>query len=258
MGDPWGRRAERGYARPGVGRGPHQADRVLFAEDQLDGLREAVADLSWLLGRGYVEPSASKLVGDRYRLRQRQRVAVGRCAASHPAMSRRAARRRVPSSLTGAALAIDAFNLVIGLESALAGGVVLRGADGCLRDLASVHGSYRRVEVTNAAIAGLVQTIESVQPGSVTWYVDRPVSNSGRFAGWLKDAAPRGIGWAVELPYDADSALLDRDDAVVCTADAHVLDHATSWTDLLSPAVARAAPQAWLVDLSRPTSRGRA
>ena len=33
-------------------------------------------DLSWLLGRGYAEASATKLVGDRHELRSRQREAV--------------------------------------------------------------------------------------------------------------------------------------------------------------------------------------
>ena len=34
-----------------------------------------MSDLSWLLEKGYADRSALKLVGDRYRLRQRQRTA---------------------------------------------------------------------------------------------------------------------------------------------------------------------------------------
>src|SRR6266404_1471952 len=45
-------------------------------------------------------------------------------------------------------LLIDGFNLILTLESALGGGVMLVGRDGCYRDMASVHGTYRRVEET--------------------------------------------------------------------------------------------------------------
>ncbi len=147
--------------------------------------------------------------------------------------------------------------MLIGLETALAGGVLLRGVDGVLRDLASVHGSYRRVEATAAAIEALVDTLCAWQPASVTWVLDRPVSNSGRLAGWLRDAAPEGIAWSVELPYDADQVVIDAE-AVACSSDARVLECTGQWADLLSDAVARHVPDAWVVPLSPPSTSARA
>ena len=236
-----------------MGRGPHQADATLFAADALPSLRDAVADLSWLLGRGYVDPSATKLVGDRYRLRQRQRTAVSRSAAGADVLTARLGKRRNPNSLAGATLAIDAFNVLIGMETALGGGVLLRGVDGALRDLSSVHGSYRRVEVTEAALDALVATLVGWSPAAVAWFVDRPVSNSGRLAGWIRDRAPEGIDWTVELPYDADSAVIDAN-AVGCSADARVLDLAPAWVDLVSATAEAHAAEAWIVDLRSPAS----
>ena len=66
-------------------RGPHPEDAGLFAPAAGPGLRAATADLSWLLSRGYASPSAMKIVGDRYALDARQRMAVMRC--SSPARS---------------------------------------------------------------------------------------------------------------------------------------------------------------------------
>ncbi len=63
-------------------RGAHPDDNRLFAEDQLPSLRTAVAEYSWLLTRGYAEESALKLVGDRYDLTARQRMAVWRSSCS--------------------------------------------------------------------------------------------------------------------------------------------------------------------------------
>ncbi len=237
-----------------VGRGPHQADATLFSPAIVPTLREAVADLGWLLGRGYVDPSATKLVGDRYRLRQRQRIAVSRSAAGELSLQHRASRQRAPASLEGDRLAIDAFNVIIGVETALAGGVLLRGADGALRDLSSVHGSYRRVAVTEAALDALCATIATWGPAAVAWFVDRPVSNSGRLAGWIRERAPEGLAWTVELPHDADVAVIESD-AVACSADARILEQAPAWANLVSATVAERVPQAWIVEL-RPDPAG--
>ena len=47
-----------------MGRGPNPADAELFGEAMVPTLRVACAELSWLLGRGYAEPSSLALVGD--------------------------------------------------------------------------------------------------------------------------------------------------------------------------------------------------
>jgi hypothetical protein len=47
---------------------------------------------------------------------------------------------------------IDGYNVLTSIEAALSGGVILRARDGCYRDMASMHGSYRKVEETISAI----------------------------------------------------------------------------------------------------------
>ena len=66
-------------------RGAHPQDDRLFAPDQYSALQSATSDLSWLLTREYASPSALKIVGDRYALDARQRLAVMRCACSDEA-----------------------------------------------------------------------------------------------------------------------------------------------------------------------------
>jgi hypothetical protein len=217
----------------------------LFAPRFHGELRAAVGDLSWLLGRGYAEPSSLKLVGDRYRLRKRQREAVRRSACTDAAREKRRARRLAVADLRGRDVAIDGFNCVIVVESMLAGGVILRGRDGMLRDIASVHGSYRRVEVTHQALVALRDVLVAAAPSSVAWYLDRPVSNSGRLREFILDIAPAGAAWNVELPLAVDP-ILARTDAVVATADANILDACGRFIDL--PA-ATGIPGTWLIDL---------
>jgi hypothetical protein len=133
-------------------RGPGPQDAIWFGADARAGLRAAVADLSWLLSRGYAEPSALSLVGNRCQLVERQRVAVLRSACSDASLAGRRSRELDLQSIRGRPLRIDGFNLVVTLESALGGGVVIVGRDGCYRDMASVHGTYRRVQETRPAL----------------------------------------------------------------------------------------------------------
>jgi hypothetical protein len=128
-------------------RGAHPEDDLLFRRpESLQTLRVAAGDLAWLLGRHYAPEAALTLVGNRYQLRQRQRQALSRAVAA-PAQARARRQRHVmPASLTGARLQIDALNQIITIEAALAGGLLLRGHDGALRDLASIHGTYRAMQ----------------------------------------------------------------------------------------------------------------
>ena len=73
----------------------------MFAPSVWPVLRAAVADLSWLLSRGYAEPSALKLVGDRFQLTERQRIAVMRSACSDQALQHRR-QTQVPAELAPA------------------------------------------------------------------------------------------------------------------------------------------------------------
>ena len=54
-------------------RGPDPRDDDAFGPHAWPALRQAVAELSWLLERGYASTSALKLVGDRWSLTERQR-----------------------------------------------------------------------------------------------------------------------------------------------------------------------------------------
>lgn len=229
-------------------RGPHPEDRDLFGESQLDALRLAVRDLSWLLSHGYAEPSALKLVGDRYALRERQRAAVRRSTCTDHSLADRTARRLRATELRGRPLIVDGFNCIIIVESAFSGAPILRGRDDVLRDLASVHGNYRRVQATEEALARLTAALVAARPASVQWLLDRPVSNSGRLRQWLAAAAPQGIPWTIDLPMDADPVLI-ASESVVASADGTVLDRAGAWVDLADEAIAGITPAPWILDL---------
>lgn len=230
-------------------RGADPEDRAAFDPAALPALRAAVAELSWLLGRGYAERAALQLVGDRHQLSSRQRAAIRRCAAPDVAVARRAARRVELPELAGQPLWIDGFNVLITVERALAGGVVLQGRDGALRDLAGVHGTWRAVAETDAALRRIARVLRDVGP--VRWLLDRPVSNSGRLAARIRAMAQEaGRDWAADVVDHPDAQLIDAPCAVA-TSDAGVLDRASRWTPLAGEVVDQLA-DAWVIRLGDP------
>lgn len=235
-------------------RGKHPEDDRLFAAKQQAALQAAADEYSWLLTRGYAEASALKLVGDRHNLTQRQRMAVWRCSCSDQARERRRAAQVSAEALPGRPLGVDGYNVLIALESALSGGVILVGRDGAHRDLASVHSTYRRVEETVPALELIFDQISACRPSRVDWYLDRPVSNSGRLKslmGRVLQRFPQLAGLlAIELPPNPDQVLSGYD-GVCASSDRVILDHCAAWIDLPGAVIAARLSHAWIVDLRR-------
>ncbi len=230
-------------------RGPHPEDIELFSLDAQPVLREAAADLAWLLGRGYAGPSSLKLVGDRYQLAARQRKALSRAACSEAELARRHAHQVGPEQLIGSPLRLDGYNVLTTIEAALAGGVILVGRDGTCRDMASMHGSYRKVAETVPALELLGQLTHQLGVSECLWYLDRPVSNSGRLKKIIEAVAARhGWNWQAELVSNPD-ALLVVGDQVIASADSAVLDRCAAWFNLARETIARHVPGANLVSL---------
>ena len=230
-------------------RGPHPNDHLLFAHDQLPRLRRAVADYSWLLSHGYPPHASLKLVGDHLALPQRQRLAVMRSACSQASLTRRRSTRIRPSSLAGQHLRLDGYNVLTTVEAALAHAVLLLGRDGCLRDLASVHGTWRKVEETCPAAVAIGRFLHhhlKRPPAACTWLLDKPVSNSGRLRALLLDrAAQNAWPWSVELVFNPDALLADTPDPVA-TSDSVILDRAAQWTNLARAVIETILPTATL------------
>lgn len=230
-----------------VHRGPHPEDHRLFAPACVPALRAATFDLSWLLSRRYALPSALKVVGDRYQLTARQRSAVQRAACSEPQVSARKARELGASALRGQTLCVDGFNVLTTLEVALSGGVLLIGRDGAMRDIAGVHGSYRRVEETAGALDLLAHLTVEWGVARCEIYLDQPVSNSGRLRALIEQ---RQLPFVVHVVQNPDSVLM-QSEHIVASADGQILDAPVRWFNLARACVAQALPRANSIDLSQ-------
>jgi hypothetical protein len=239
-------------------RGPHPEDARLFAPDRWPALQRAVTDLAWLLSNDYALNSSLKLVGDRYQLTDRQRLAVMRATCSDAAMDQRRAAEVGPAEAAGQTLQLDGYNVLTTIEAALGGGMVMRCRDGCLRDLASMHGHYKRVHETQPALQIIGSTLQAMAVSQAEFLLDAPVSNSGRLKiMMLQLAARHRWPWSVTLVPDPDP-ILARSPMLIATADSIILDSrgatgsgpARHWINLTEMIISRHVPGAVIVPLN--------
>jgi hypothetical protein len=243
----------------------------LFAPGQIERLRAAVADFSMLLTKGYADKSALTLVGDRFSLTQRQRLAVMRSACSDQQLHSRLERRVPVEALAGRPIAIDGYNLLITIEAAMSGGLIFRGRDGCFRDLASIHGTYRKVEETVPAVQLIGDFLAEARVAQALWLLDSPVSNSGRLKTLLGQLAQQNDWpWQVRLTISPDAELRSEltvpssqfpancqpttDNrqltAIVVSTDSVILDACRKWTSLAAEIITKRLSQTAIIDLA--------
>ncbi len=162
----------------------------------------------------------------------------------------RARRRQCRQRLEpGAELWIDGFNVLLTVEVALGGGVVFRCRDDCSRDIASVHGTYRRVEETSEALSLVGRHLQGLAPKRVVLLLDSPVSNSARLGRLVLEDWAHRFETELMLVPDPDQHLRTCS-SLVATADSEILDACSAWVNLASDVIQAQLPSAWVVDLS--------
>lgn len=208
-------------------------------------LKEAVCDLSCLLRRGYKVSSAMTFVGNHYQLTERERLAIAHVASDGQSRGEPLAFE----ALKDQHLCIDGFNLLITLETALGGGIILVGMDGCYRDIASIHGSYSFREETQNAITLVLKTLKTAGITKAEWLFDAPVSNSGRLAALVAEMSKN-------LDVPTETTATDRVDTkikmckgIAITTDSDILVHTKKWFDLAGYIIQNCIQEAHVVDI---------
>jgi len=231
-------------------RGQNPMDAKLFSEKQLPELRQAVKDYSLLLSKGYAEKSSLKLVGDRFNLTERQRIAVMRCGCSDEQVEVRKSKQLETKDIAEQEIAIDGYNLLITIEAAMSGGLIFAGRDGCYRDLASIHGTYRKVTETIPAVKLIGQFLKKIGVAEAVWLLDSPVSNSGRLKTLIRELAEENRwNWTITLAISPD-AILIKTDVPVVSSDSVILDSCLKWVNLGAEIIKSELSAAKIIDIN--------
>lgn len=183
-------------------------------------------------------------------MRDRQRRALHRCAAGAAECERRQRAEVEPADLAGEVVLVDGYNVLLTVEAALSGGVLLLARDGVLRDMAAMSRHFRRIHATRPAVDLLAEFFREHDCARVNWLLDRPVSNSGRLKGLIESqVGGTRPEWQVELT-DQTDLKLSTSSHIVASADSAVLDRCDRWVNLARRLVESRIPDAWIVDLS--------
>ena len=211
-------------------RGYQPSDEKELRED-IELLRTAVRDVKYLLDAGYPIKNIMTFVGNHYLLSERQRMAVARSAASEQQIRGRKNRELKPEQLYGQTIHIDGFNTIISLEIAFSGSTLLKCMDGTIRDLAGLRGSYRLIDKTDLALNGIRHALERWNVSGACFYLDAPVSNSGRLKTKIAEVFQGStISLDIRIIQDVDRELMEHD--FVITSDSQILDHCGNWYNL--------------------------
>ncbi|MFK7002023.1 DUF434 domain-containing protein [Flavobacterium oreochromis] len=215
-------------------RGKEAKDDLFFNQEAKSIFKEALQDLNYLLTRAYSPKNALHTVGTRYRLSQRQIKALQGMGASEQYLDKVKITQCDIDQLQANTIVIDGFNVLILLESLFSGAYLFQGADGCYRDLSSVHGTYKKVSQTPIAIQTIVDFHKVVGIKEIIWIFDKPVSNSGRIKKMLEETASQeNLTWTIRLEDKADDTII-KQTGIIISSDAYILENAAKWFNLIA------------------------
>ncbi|MCT4585660.1 MAG: DUF434 domain-containing protein [Peptostreptococcaceae bacterium] len=213
-----------------VKRGYLENEQRDFSEKAISKLKEIGKDLYYLLNRGYYIKNSSTFLGNHHLLSKNQRLALVRSISSKENIKYRL-NKEIKDSLEDKTVYIDGFNTIITLEVALSNSLLLKCMDKTIRDLAGLRGTYKLIDKTDIAIKLIGQTLVKYKASKVVFYLDSPVSNSGKLK--LKI-----IELLKNYDFELDIIIIPNVDSTleklenVITTDAIILDKCKSWFNL--------------------------
>ncbi len=231
-----------------VKRGYVSTDEKEFCNKNLELLKRAQLDICMMLERGYPIKSLSTFVGNHYLLSERQRLAIVRATSLSKDIEKRR-NKLVRDNLKGRTVYIDGLNLIITLEVALSGSTIIKCMDGTIRDLAGLRGTYKLIDKTDTAICLIGEKLEEMEIHEVTFYLDSPVSNTGRLKlRMLELLSKYSYNVKVDLVRNADTILETKNNVI--TSDAIILNKCESWINLAYEILSEKLHKLKYIDLS--------
>jgi hypothetical protein len=226
-----------------------EGDDRWFSKEAIIRLQVAQEEVEWLLNRGYKIKGIIEFVGGRYQFSSRQREALKRATSSKDKYTKRKAKLLLNDDGKDGTVYIDGFNLIITLEVALSGGLLIMCNDDSIRDLAGLRGTYNVIDKTDKALDFIGEMLNELKVPQARFFLDAPVSNSGRLkVRILQHALEWKIPTEVELVPNVDS-ILSKMERVV-TSDSVILDNCISWFNISRKIIAEYIMDAKMIDLS--------
>lgn len=213
-----------------VARGYVPEDEKFFSKNSMIILKKAAQNIQYLINQGYPIKNSSVFVGNHYNLSERQRLALVRSVSSEKQLETRK-QNELKNLSENSIIYVDGFNIIITLEVAFSKSPIFYCMDGTFRDLAGLRGTYRLIDKTDLAIHEIGQALSRHRIQKVVFYLDAPVSNSGRLGVRIKELLQNFDFETEIIVINAVDYELKKHENVI-TSDAIILDNCKSWYNL--------------------------
>jgi hypothetical protein len=195
-------------------------------------LKDAAQDARYLVDRGYPKDSAVRFVSDHYRLPEEQRFVLTRVVVTSETAVKRKEKRTHVETLRGRVLFIDGYNVLISVESLLAGKQVYLCDDGFIRDTQGIFNSYRMSHLTKVALSAVFDLLAWACLGQAEVLLDQQISMSGQLAAMTRQVmAEHRIPGTARTMQNVDRQLKECG-GIVATGDGNVIDAADEVLDI--------------------------
>ncbi|MCX9011165.1 MAG: DUF434 domain-containing protein [Candidatus Methanoperedens sp.] len=201
-------------------------------------LREAAADIRYLLDRGYPQKGAVVFVCAHYRLDTEAMYLLLRTVVARETAEKRKAKFLPCNRIEGNNIIIDGYNIIIGMESILEKKAYLCD-DEVTRDIKGISRNYKVSEITEKAIELILQFLKENQPAYVCFLLDSQISKSGQLASALRRKMQEfGLKGDAKTSNHVDYDL-KTSKYIVASSDGVIIDEAEKVVNFLSCIVSR-------------------
>ena len=206
-------------------------------------LRDAIIDMRYLLNRGYNRKSAADYVASRYSLTKYGRAILYRGVFSEKQAISHLHKLVYPKDLDNKIVAIDGFNVLITLETALNNKLLIKCDDGFIRDVSAVFGNFKPSKNTINALKLILDFILNYHPTRILLFLDSPISYSGELALKIRNIFKRkGIAGTAKTVKRGDVEVLLKGD-VIASSDSIIIERAKAMFDLAGQIIEQKYPQ---------------
>ncbi len=201
-------------------------------------LENAIADIRYLLDRGYPQKGVIRFVCNHYRLADATRHFLSRIVLPKEVAEKRRLKFLPCDAIEGSKIMIDGYNIIIGMESILEKKAYLCD-DGVIRDVKGAFRNYKTSDNTNKAIELILQFLKEMKPSYVCFLLDSQISRSGLLAKMLREKiSASGLKGGAITSKHADYDLKNSG-YIVASSDGVVIDGAGKVVNFLSCVVSR-------------------
>jgi hypothetical protein len=173
-----------------------------------------------------------RFVSYHYRLAEDQRFVLIRVVVSSNTAAERKEKMIPLEMLRGRVLFVDGYNVLISVESILAGKPIYLCDDGLIRDTQGIFRNYKTSDLTKAALDAVFKLLAKTRPDSVEVLLDQQISMSGELAAMIRQLmADHGVPGTARTVQDVDRQLKECD-GIVATSDGNVIDAASQVVDV--------------------------